>query len=192
LSYLRVLTSAEKQRLVGRLTAGAGVQSNAWGSIAGLLRMGSYSVDAPWHKRRPRSHVSCPDYSSANRRRVLYCYGLALIYLPISFALITDLQQAIFRIMPFAALGAFQIAAPRGPLTIIVFGDDECSPATARDQEHFYRRGIGLGHFRVEYTIQHQQVVILSGIHGFACERGNAVEGPLGAHAHSLDWDLRL
>ena len=33
-----------EQRLVGRLTAGADEQSNAWGSIAGLLGMGSEST----------------------------------------------------------------------------------------------------------------------------------------------------
>jgi hypothetical protein len=49
-----VLTSAEKQRLVGRLTAGADLQSNAWGSIAGLLTMGSYSVGG---QRRSDQHV---------------------------------------------------------------------------------------------------------------------------------------
>ena len=109
----------------------------------------------------------------------------ALIHLPISCALIAELQQAVLGVMPFAAVGTLQITAPRCSLAIIVFGNSERGPATARDQVHLESLFVGLGHVRVKYTNRRQHVVILSGIHAFACERWDGVEGPLHAHGCS-------
>jgi hypothetical protein len=120
-----VLTSAEKRGLVGRLTAGADEQSNAWGSIAGLLPMGSHSVD-----------------------RASETISLAFIHRPVSFALIAQLQQTVLGVMSFAALGTFQIAAPGGSLMIIVLGNGKSGSATAGDEIHleggtFQRSSLG-------------------------------------------------
>jgi hypothetical protein len=59
-----------------------------------------------------------------------------LVYLPISGALVAELQQTVFGVMPFAAPGAFQVAAPGGSLAIVIFGNGKCGPATARDEVH--------------------------------------------------------
>jgi hypothetical protein len=67
---------------------------------------------------------------------------LAFIDLPVSLALIAELQQTVFRIVPFAALRTLQIAAPCGSLAIIIFGHGECCPTTAGDKEHLERLGV--------------------------------------------------
>jgi hypothetical protein len=64
LSYLSVTDFGGEQRLVGRLTAGAEEQSNAWGSIAGLLGMGSYST-------RQRRRTSYSDEAPALCAKIL-------------------------------------------------------------------------------------------------------------------------
>jgi len=64
-----------------------------------------------------------------------------LIHLPITLAVIANLQQPILRIVPLAAVGANQIAAPGCAEVIVVFSDRESRPATAGDQKHSRRRG---------------------------------------------------
>jgi len=66
--------------------------------------------------------------------------GLAVVHLPISLRVKADLQEAVLGIVPLAAAGANQIAAPRGSLAIVVLGHGERGSATARDQEHAQRR----------------------------------------------------
>jgi hypothetical protein len=58
------------------------------------------------------------------------------IDLPISFALVADLQQTVLGIVPLFAIGALQVAAPCCSLVVVVFGNCEGSPATAGDNEH--------------------------------------------------------
>ena len=70
---------------------------------------------------------------------------LTLIYLPIPFALVAELQQAVFRVVPLAALGTLQIPAPSCSLAIVVFGNGKGSPATAGDEKHLERL-VELGH----------------------------------------------
>jgi hypothetical protein len=60
---------------------------------------------------------------------------LAVIYFPVPGALITDLQQAVFRIVPLAAGRALQIPAPGRAFPIVVFGNSEGRAATARHEE---------------------------------------------------------
>ena len=113
---------------------------------------------------------------------------LTLIYRPISTALIPDLQQPVFRIVPLFTIRTLQVSAPGGPLTIIILGDGEGSPAAAGNQEHLYRLGISLGH------------LFISGVYNLApsdchpernsCVRlrtRDEVEGPLRAHEQLLD-----
>jgi len=69
------------------------------------------------------------------------------IYFPISFALITDLQQTVLRVVALLAIGTFQIAAPGCSLTIVVFRDREGGSTAAGDDEHFEPLVVRLGHF---------------------------------------------
>ena len=61
---------------------------------------------------------------------------LAIIHLPVAFALIADLEKPILRVVPFLTTGAFQIATPGGSLAIVVFRDGESSATAAGDEEH--------------------------------------------------------
>jgi hypothetical protein len=59
---------------------------------------------------------------------------LALIHLPIAFAVISNLQQPILGIVPLATVGADQIPAPSGALPIVACFNRKSCPATARHQ----------------------------------------------------------
>ncbi len=61
---------------------------------------------------------------------------LAVVYLPVAFGMEAHLQKAVLRVVPLAAAGTDEVAAPGGALAIVVFGDCESCSATARDQEH--------------------------------------------------------
>jgi hypothetical protein len=149
------LTSAGKRRLVGRLAAGADEQSNAWGSIAGLLEIGSYSV-----KRRPSPNQGGQNPHFYGLRTNLNREGgktsahpSTLFYLPESCTLIAELQQTVLGIMWFAAMGAFQITAPRCALPIVVFGDGKSRATTARYHKHLEPFFIGLRHLCQVYSL---------------------------------------
>jgi hypothetical protein len=57
----------------------------------------------------------------------------AIIHSPIALALIGHVQQPVLRIVPLAAVGTDQIAAPGGAAKIVVFCDRERRSATAGD-----------------------------------------------------------
>jgi hypothetical protein len=61
---------------------------------------------------------------------------LAIINGPKALLMITEVKQAIARIVPLAALGAGNEAAQVHSLAIIVLGNSEAQAATAGDQEH--------------------------------------------------------
>ncbi len=61
---------------------------------------------------------------------------LALIDLPETFALIAELQQAVFGIVALAATRADQMTAPGGAAAVVIFRRSEGGAATARDEEH--------------------------------------------------------
>jgi len=60
----------------------------------------------------------------------------AVVYLPVSFRVKSDLQQPVLGVVPFAASRTYQVAAPCGSLMIVVFGDRKGFSAAAGDEEH--------------------------------------------------------
>jgi hypothetical protein len=60
----------------------------------------------------------------------------ALVHLPVSFAVIAKVQQAIFGVVSLAAYRTDQIAAPRRALPVIILSNRECRAATAGNQQH--------------------------------------------------------
>ena len=77
---------------------------------------------------------------------VFWVVRLTLVDLPISVAIIAELQEAVLWVVALTAMGTFQIAAPSGPLAIVVFGDGKSGPAAAGDEEHFEVLIFALGH----------------------------------------------
>jgi hypothetical protein len=61
---------------------------------------------------------------------------LTILDSPITFPLITNLQQAILRIVPFFAFRTLQITSPRRPLTIVIFRHGKGRTATAGNDKH--------------------------------------------------------
>jgi hypothetical protein len=64
---------------------------------------------------------------------------LALVDFPVAFGVESHLEQTVLGIVVFAAAGANEIAAPGGPLAIVVFGNCEGGSTTAWDEEHAER-----------------------------------------------------
>src|SRR5436853_5653824 len=71
----------------------------------------------------------------------------ALVHFPITFAMVADLQEPVFRIVPFPALRALHVTAPRSPMTVVIFCDSEGRAATARHEKHLEGRGATVSHY---------------------------------------------
>ncbi|MGC2274251.1 MAG: hypothetical protein WA539_19910, partial [Candidatus Sulfotelmatobacter sp.] len=97
-----------------RIETGAGEQSNAARSIAGLS---NWLV-----KSKPTTTA------------------LAAVDLPVSFAVISHLQKPVPGVVALATVGADQVTAPGRALMIVGFRDRERRSTTARDQKHAQRR----------------------------------------------------
>ena len=71
------------------------------------------------------SHI--PDSYHRNARRTMILWDIsqgnssAFIYFPVAFTVITELQEPVLWIMPFAALRTLQISTPACTLAIILF-----------------------------------------------------------------------
>jgi hypothetical protein len=97
-----------------KIETGAGEQSNAGRSIAGLrkpacqLISGGSAADGP----------------------------LALIDFPVTLRMESHLQQPVLGIVSLPASGTNEVAAPSRALMVVVLCYGECGPATARHQKH--------------------------------------------------------
>jgi hypothetical protein len=60
---------------------------------------------------------------------------LTTVYFPVTFAVISKMEQPIPGIVALAAAWTNEIASPLAPVLIVVLGDCECGAATARDKE---------------------------------------------------------
>jgi len=58
------------------------------------------------------------------------------IYFPVSFALITNLQQPVLGIVPLATIGTNQVARPTCALAIVVLRNCKRLAAAAGDKKH--------------------------------------------------------
>jgi hypothetical protein len=70
----------------------------------------------------------------------------ALVHFPIALAVIADLQEPVFRVVPLAAVGTGQIPAPSRTLAVVVFGHREGCATTAGHEVHLEALWVGLGH----------------------------------------------
>ena len=77
--------------------------------------------------------MGCENTLGGLKRRAV---RLAVIDFPIAFSMESHLEEAVLRIMAFAAAGTDHVAAPGGSVAIVIFGDGEGGAATAGDQEH--------------------------------------------------------
>ncbi len=68
---------------------------------------------------------------------------LALFHRPIFVRLITQLQEPVLGIMPFAARRAGQITAECCSALVVILGDGESGPATAWNEKHSEASFIG-------------------------------------------------
>jgi hypothetical protein len=71
--------------------------------------------------------------------------GLAVIYLPIAFFLIAQLEQTVFGVVAFSTVGADEEGAEVSSFAVIFFRDREGGTATARDHVHAVARAIVQG-----------------------------------------------
>jgi hypothetical protein len=116
-----------------KIETGAGEQSNAGRSIAGLCKC---TIKIEKSAGCALTDLTSGGTSAAKVRTSWPRVYLAFVYLPISFALISNPQQAILRIVPLAAVRADQIPAPSRPLVIVVLRNRKSRPATAWHQKH--------------------------------------------------------
>src|ERR1700683_4548163 len=64
----------------------------------------------------------------------------ALIHFPVALAVVAELQQPVFRIVPLVAAWADQVAAPGCASVVVFFGDGKSGAATAWHEKHIQPR----------------------------------------------------
>ena len=75
-------------------------------------------------------------YNRHEASRSLVRNASAPIHFPIPFAVVSDLQQSVFRIMPLPASRTHQISTPTRARAIVIFRHRKGRPAAARNEKH--------------------------------------------------------